>query len=133
MLLYRDLFYEMQIQYLEENRNMLKKVKCLIHGEYVFCNPFEDLVYLLEAVIELLELESNDFTWSSWANASVAVSEIRMLIKRTNRKIMDNKTLGVIFAATGPLQEVSFGSGWGDAFVKIADIYDRIEEKIVKT
>jgi len=35
----------------------------------------------------------------------------------------------VLFAPTGPIQEVSLSSGWGDAFLKIAEQFDRAAER----
>jgi hypothetical protein len=32
--------------------------------------------------------------------------------------------LRVLFAPTGPIQEVSVSSGWGDAFLELADRFD---------
>jgi hypothetical protein len=33
----------------------------------------------------------------------------------------------VLFAPTGPLQEVSLSSGWAKTFLKVADKYDEVE------
>jgi hypothetical protein len=33
-------------------------------------------------------------------------------------------TLDVLFLPTGPIQEVSLSSGWGDEFLQLAERYD---------
>ena len=37
----------------------------------------------------------------------------------------------VLFAPTGPIQEVSLSSGWGHEFIKLAERFDK-EYEIVK-
>lgn len=32
--------------------------------------------------------------------------------------------LAILFAPTGPIQEVAISSGWGDAFLELADRFD---------
>ena len=41
--------------------------------------------------------------------------------------------MSVLFAATGPIQEVSLSSGWDDAFLKIAEQFDRAEQRAYGT
>jgi hypothetical protein len=63
----------------------------------------------------------NDFTWSSWKNAEAALREIDAVIARVSRGEMpDQRQLAVLFAPTGPIQEVSVSSGWGEMFLELA-------------
>ena len=68
---------------------------------------------------------SNDFTWSSWQDRDDALSEIDTLLSELRSGIAPSiLTLHVLFAPTGPIQEVSLSSGWGDAFVELAERFD---------
>lgn len=72
----------------------------------------------------LLARPENDYSWSSWADAGAAVREIDELISRVQAGKIPRLTLEVIFAATGPMQEVSLSSGWAEAFLKLAERFD---------
>ena len=83
------------------------------------------LLDVLRASIELLAIEENDFSWSSWKDSTAAVAEVSQLLAIAEAGgIPDRLTLSVIFAPTGPMQEVSISSGWGEAFLKVAERYD---------
>jgi hypothetical protein len=79
---------------------------------------------LLDVLLEarrLLALPGNDFSWSSFVDQDLALEEIDATIERLREG--DTNT-GVLFLPTGPLQEVSLSSGWGDEFVALANRYD---------
>jgi hypothetical protein len=40
-------------------------------------------------------------------------------------KLPPRGDLSVLFAPTGPIQEVSVSSGWGEAFLELAERFDR--------
>lgn len=88
----------------------------------------EALIEVFEEAKKLLQLEGNDFSWSGWENAEEAVGEVDMILK----EIQDGKPPGpyanVLFLPTGPLQETSLSSGWGDEFVALADRFDQAME-----
>jgi hypothetical protein len=68
---------------------------------------------------------TNNFDWSCWKDADAALQEIDALIESVaNRAEVDTLPLRVLFAPTGPLQEVSVHSGWGDAFLALAERFD---------
>jgi hypothetical protein len=46
-------------------------------------------------------------------------------ILKIRRGEISRLTLNVLFAPTGPIQEVSISSGWADEFLAIAREYDR--------
>ena len=69
----------------------------------------------------------NDFTWSSWEDADAALREIDALIALvSNGALPDRRQLAVLFAPTGPIQEVSVSSGWGEMFLELAERLDAV-------
>ena len=89
----------------------------------------QKLTAVLREAKALLALESNDFSWSSWRDQNQAVSEIDSIIaKLENGAIPDMR---ILFAPTGPIQEVSLSSGWGNQFMELAERFDK-EYEIAK-
>jgi len=89
----------------------------------------QKLTAVLREAKALLSLESNDFSWSSWRDQNQAISEIDSIIaKLENGSIPDMR---VLFAPTGPIQEVSLSSGWGNQFMELAERFDK-EYEIAK-
>jgi len=83
------------------------------------------LLSVLEEVRELLAADDNDFSWSSWRDRDDALSEIDTLLSELRAGIVPSAlTLHVLFAPTGPIQEVSLSSGWDDAFIALAERFD---------
>jgi hypothetical protein len=73
----------------------------------------------------LLARPDNNFDWSSWENGEAALREIDALIASVcNRALPDPKQLTLLFAPTGPLQEVSLSGGWGEMFLALAERID---------
>ena len=91
----------------------------------------ELLVDVLRSAVELLSLPDNDFAWSSWADQAAAVGEVETLLAVVEAGgLPDRLSVSVLFAPTGPIQEVSISSGWGDTFLKVAECYDRAERRL---
>lgn len=110
---------------------MLERTKALFNRNLNTKKPLEELIEILYSSIELLSLPDNDFSWSSWEDQNNAVSEINDIITKLQKgDIPERVKTGVLFAVTGPMQEVSLSSGWGDTFIKLADKYDEIEKII---
>lgn len=83
------------------------------------------LISILEEAHELLSADANDFSWSSWHDRDDALHEIDALLSELRSGVAPSAlTLSVLFAPTGPMQEVSLSSGWGDAFVELAERFD---------
>jgi hypothetical protein len=83
------------------------------------------LLSVLEEARGLLAAADNDFTWSSWRNRNDALNEIDTILAELRSGILPSAlTLHVLFAPTGPIQEVSLSSGWGDAFIALAERFD---------
>ena len=92
-------------------------------------NPKGALVHVLESAIELVQIPDNDFAWSYWEDSDQASAEINKIISVLKSGGLPNRVdVAVIFAPTGPLQEISISSGWGDAFIKVAEKYDEVEQ-----
>ena len=87
------------------------------------------LITIVREAKAFLALDSNDFSWSSWRDQNQAISEIDSIITELeNGSVPD---IRVLFAPTGPIQEVSLSSGWGDGFIELAERFDK-EYEIVK-
>jgi hypothetical protein len=91
-------------------------------------DPMGLLVHVLESTLELLSVEENDFSWSSWDGAAAAIDEVTRLLGQARAGNPDWSTLSTLFAPTGPIQEVSLSSGWAEPFLKVAERYDQAFE-----
>jgi hypothetical protein len=84
---------------------------------------FAELERVFMDVRAVVALPENDFTWSSWIDADQALAKIESIIE----KIRQGKfpvSADVLFLPTGPLQELSLSSGWGDEFIVLANRFD---------
>jgi hypothetical protein len=80
---------------------------------------------VLEEARELLAAADNEFTWSSWQDRDDALREIDALLTELRSGTLPSMlALHVLFAPTGPIQEVSLSSGWGNAFIALAERFD---------
>jgi hypothetical protein len=83
-----------------------------------------DLADVLASARELLARQANDFSWSSWKDRESALREVDQVIEKVRRGHIPKMTLDVLFAPTGPIQELSISSGWGHEFLAVAEKYD---------
>lgn len=81
------------------------------------------LLAALRDIRAWVALPNNNFDWSGWENAEEALAEIDAVIAKV-RQGHTPITAEVLFLPTGPLQETSLSSGWGNEFVAIADRFD---------
>jgi hypothetical protein len=84
----------------------------------------QDLVAILLDARVLLARPDNNFDWSSWKDQQAALAELDGLIAEVRQGRLPKETLNVLFGPTGPIQEVSVSSGWGDEFLAVASRYD---------
>lgn len=85
----------------------------------------QSLTEVLRDTRKYLALANNDFAWSSWEDASAALQEIDGIIARLDSgSLPPLSSLRVLFLPTGPIQEVSLSSGWGQEFLRLADRFD---------
>ena len=91
------------------------------------------LTDVLRSAIELLSQPDNDFSWSSWENRDAAVAEVQSMLGLLERgELPARVSVSVLFAVTGPIQEVSLSSGWAETFLKVAERFDRAEQQLWK-
>jgi hypothetical protein len=81
------------------------------------------LVGILEEARALIARDGNDFLWSSWIDQDHAIAEIDSIIAELKDGSVPE--IGVLFAPTGPIQEVSLSSGWGNEFLELAERFDK--------
>jgi hypothetical protein len=87
--------------------------------------PIQKLVSILREAEDFLKRPTNDFAWSTWDNAAEALREIDGFISRIESGDMSKRTdLEILFMPTGPIQEVSVSSGWGQEFLVLAERFD---------
>lgn len=80
---------------------------------------------VLAASIELVSLDDNDFSWSSWSDAAAAIQELEQhAASLRSRGRPDFEGMSLLFAPAGPMQELSLSSGWGETFVRLASYFD---------
>jgi hypothetical protein len=79
---------------------------------------------VLGEVRVLLARPGNDFSWSSFQDTAAALAEFDDLTRRVRDDGAVPFALAVLFAPTGPIQEVALSSGWGDDFCTLADRFD---------
>ena len=83
------------------------------------------LLDIFQRARDLVALPQNDFAWSSWRDANDALQEIDTLISRLqNGESPHLPAMSIIFAPTGPMQELALSSGWGNRFLGLASEFD---------
>jgi hypothetical protein len=100
-------------------------------GRSVSCGNDSDmpnlgkLISVFEEARELVADPGNDFSWSSWVGRDDAVDEIDGILSvLRSGAVPKGLSTGVLFAPTGPMQEVSLSSGWGGVFLMLAERFD---------
>ena len=89
-----------------------------------------ELLAVLRETRSFLALPGNDFSWSSWEDASDALLEINGLIWSIEAgSLPERLDLTVLFVVAGPIQEVSL-SGWADEFLALATRFDAAVERV---
>lgn len=92
---------------------------------------YQQLIEVLCDARALLEREDNDFTWSSWEDSADALREVDSLVARIDAgEVPHRSEIDILFLPTGPMQEVSLSSGWGDDFLRLADRFDAVIERV---
>ncbi len=87
------------------------------------------LLDIFQRARDLVARPENDFAWSSWRDAEHALEEIDGIISRLrNGDIPDHFAMSILFAPTGPMQELSLSSGWGNRFLQLASEFDEATE-----
>ncbi len=82
------------------------------------------LLQVLRDTRALIARPENNFDWSAWEDGAAALREIDALIECVGNGAEPDLQLRVLFGPTGPIQEVSLSSGWGEIFLKLAERCD---------
>ena len=92
--------------------------------------PDPRLITVLREARARLALAGNDFAWSSWKDAGAALAAIdKHLAALEQGQLPPRFELTLLFAPTGPIQEVSLSSGWGAEFLSLASRFDAAAEQ----
>ena len=91
----------------------------------------QELLNVLREARSLLVRPGNCFDWSSWEDADAALREVDGLIAALESgRLPSRLVVSVLFAPTGPIQEVSISSGWADEFLTLASRCDAAVEDV---
>ncbi|QVW26714.1 hypothetical protein KJF94_14760 [Pseudomonas hormoni] len=100
----------------------------LLQGAAECDSAVESLILILEAAVELVSIPGNDFCWSYWADEFEAKAELQALIHSLKAGTLPERlNVAVLFAPTGPLQELGMSSGWAETYLKVAGKFDEVE------
>ena len=82
----------------------------------------QKLISVIRETRKYLSREGNDYSWSSWNDQKDALAEIDSILAQLENGSLPD--IEVLFAPTGPIQEVSLGSGWSREFLRLAERFD---------
>jgi hypothetical protein len=83
---------------------------------------------VINLALELVTRPGNDFSWSSWIDAKTASIELTQIKYALLRNDLSHyASLRSIFSPTGPLQELSLSSGWGEEYLRLAAQLDGVD------
>jgi hypothetical protein len=91
----------------------------------------QELIDILRQARKLLARPDNDFAWSSWANGNEALRDLDRIIATIEGGALPPRLdVAVLFAPTGPIQEVSLSSGWAWEFLALSQRFDAVEQRV---
>ena len=82
----------------------------------------EKLISVIKETRKYLARDGNDYSWSSWNDKEQALAEIDSILSQLESGSVPD--IDVLFAPTGPIQEVSVSSGWSREFLNLAERFD---------
>jgi hypothetical protein len=89
----------------------------------------QELLCVLREAQSLLSRPGDDFAWSSWKDTGAALAEVEQLIATLEAgRLPSRLAVSVLFAPTGPINEVAISSGWGQEFLVLAARCDAATE-----
>jgi len=84
-----------------------------------------ELIKILNTTREFLLRPENDYPYSGWDDVQIALEEFDALVELLKKNDLPNKLkLTILFAPTGPIQELSNRSGGGEEFTSLANDFD---------
>lgn len=85
------------------------------------------LIEILSEVKGLVNSPDTDISWSGYDSITDLLSDIDSFIEKARRHDASfTKDLKMLFAPTGPLQEISISSGWGHEFIELSLTIDKL-------
>lgn len=97
----------------------------ILHPQLESVARHAGLCAVMEEARRLVCRPGNDFARSGWEGEADAAREIDgILFQLKAGQLPDPLQLRILFAPTGPLQELSMASGWGEAFLALAERFD---------
>jgi hypothetical protein len=92
----------------------------------------DGMIAVFEDAISALQRPGNDFVWSGWDDEAEALLEVGAVVDELRGgSVPERLKMEILFAPTGPIQEVSVSSGWGTEFLALADRFDRELSRII--
>jgi hypothetical protein len=83
------------------------------------------LIDIFQRARDLVAVPQNDFSWSSWRDSAHALEEIDGIVSRLHAsEPVGHSEMSILFAPTGPMQELALSSGWGNRFLQLASEFD---------
>ncbi len=83
------------------------------------------LLDIFQRARDLVARPENDFSWSSWRDIDDALEEIDGILGQLQAGDVPHKfNMSILFAPTGPMQELALSSGWGNRFLGLATEFD---------
>ena len=90
----------------------------------------EEIIGIIKTVRQKIT-DDTDVTWSSYDSVAGLQAEIdKDLIELINGNLDKLNTFKNHFGPTDTFQEIALSNGWGEEFIKLAESYDLLYEKI---
>ena len=86
----------------------------------------DKLISVIRETRKYLAREGNDYSWSSWEDREHALAEIDSILTQLENGSVP--AIEILFAPTGPIQEVSISSGWSRVYLELARRFDEAYE-----
>lgn len=94
-------------------------------------SPRQDIINILEEVMSIINNPEADVSWSGYNTVEEALLDLADHIARlTQRDLSRRNELTLLFFPTGPLQEISLSSGWGERFLNLAARFDAANRQL---
>ena len=91
----------------------------------------KEIVAVLEKIVDLLRRPDTNVAWSHYRDAEDALADMNQHIaKLRGGDTSSMSSLKLLFAPTGPLQEIAISNHWGTEFLSLTI---RFDEALVKT
>ena len=91
-----------------------------------------ELLEVLRQAKALVSRPGNDFMWAGhWHDLDVAIREIDFKISLIETQPEpDAHVVGDLFLPTGAMQDLSIANGWGGEFMKLAEDFESVAQRI---